>query len=48
VAVIQGKNVRFGLLRNDRAAVLAELQESLVFAREAAAQGAMFNFAIVG
>ena len=38
---------RFGLLRNDCETVISELRESLEFAREAAANAAKFNFAVV-
>ena len=44
---IETRKPRFGLIRNDYEAVVAELRESLAFAREAAAQAAKFNFAIV-
>jgi len=44
---IQAKKTRFGLLRNDHDNVVLELQESLAFARKAAAMNAKFNFAIV-
>jgi hypothetical protein len=44
---IESKKPRFGLLRNDYDAVVAELRESMAFARDAAAQSAKFNFSIV-
>jgi hypothetical protein len=44
---VRQRKTRFGLLRNDHDAVVAELQESIVFAKAAAAKGAKFNFAIV-
>jgi hypothetical protein len=44
---IEAKKPRFGLLRNDYDAVVAELRESMAFARDAAAQSAKFNFSIV-
>lgn len=46
LAEIQSRNIRFGLLRNDQAAVVAELQESIAFAKRADA-GAKFNFSVV-
>lgn len=47
IDAIETRKPRFGLIRNDYEAVVAELRESLAFAREAAAQAAKFNFAIV-
>jgi hypothetical protein len=44
---IESKKPRFGLLRNDHDAVVAELRESMAFARDAATQSAKFNFSIV-
>lgn len=47
LAHVQQDGTRFGLLRNDHEHVVAELQESLDFARGAADAGARFNFSIV-
>ncbi|MCC6927755.1 MAG: hypothetical protein IT359_02080 [Gemmatimonadaceae bacterium] len=44
---IVAKNVRFGLLRNQQAQVLAELDEVIAFAREHAVREGEFNFAVV-
>jgi hypothetical protein len=44
---IESKKPRFGLLRNDYNTVVAELRESMAFAREAVTQSAKFNFSIV-
>ena len=44
---IQSKDIRFGLISNAQKAVIAELEESLVFAKEAASHAAKFNFAVV-
>lgn len=44
---IERDKPRFGLLRNDYDAVLAELRESLAFARAMAESGAKFNFSVV-
>lgn len=44
---IRASNTRFGWLSNDQPMVLKELEESLKFARAAAAKGARFNFAVV-
>lgn len=44
---IEREKPRFGLLRNDRDAVLAELRESLAFARDAAGDASKFNFSVV-
>ena len=47
IDAIETRKPRFGLIRNDYEAILAELRESLAFAREAAAHAAKFNFSIV-
>lgn len=47
IATIESKRPRFGLLRNDCDAVLAELREAFAFAEDAAARGARFNFSVV-
>lgn len=47
IAEIETKKVRFGLLRNDHDAVLAELKESLSHAQGAMASGGKFNFSVV-
>lgn len=47
IAEIATKKVRFGLLKNDHDAVLAELKESLSHAQGAAAKGGKFNFSVV-
>lgn len=44
---VETKRPRFGLLRNDCDAVIAELRESLAFARDAAEKAAKFNFSVV-
>lgn len=44
--IVAGKT-RFGLLRNDHDAVVAELKESLAYAHLAAQGGAKFNFSVV-
>lgn len=44
---VQERGIRFGLLRDDHDEVVRELSESLAFARDAAAQGARFNFSVV-
>ncbi len=44
---IRENRTRFGLLRNDHDLVVAELSESLAFARSALDRGANFNFSIV-
>lgn len=44
---VETKRPRFGLLRNDCDAVIAELRESLAFARAAAESAAKFNFSVV-
>lgn len=47
LAHIQQNGTRFGLLRNDHDQVVAELQESIAFARDSAEAGARFNFCVV-
>ncbi len=44
---VRSKKPRFGLLKDDRDDVVSELEESIAFAKNAAAKGARFNFAIV-
>ncbi len=44
---IRARNIRFGLLRNEHEAVVAELEESLRYAEAAADEGAQFNFSVV-
>lgn len=44
---IVSKNVRFGLLSNQQAQVLAELDEVSAFARSHATQAERFNFSVV-
>ncbi len=44
---IEREKPRFGLLRNDYEAVVAELRESLAFARDTAANASKFNFSVV-
>ncbi len=45
--VIREENTRFGVLGNAHDDVVAELEESLEFARTAVASSARFNFALV-
>lgn len=47
LAEIRARKIRFGLLRDDHEAVVAELEESLRYAEDAAGQGAQFNFSVV-
>jgi len=47
LAHIKSNQIRFGLLKNDHDDVVAELEESVAFAKDAADKGAMFNFSIV-
>lgn len=47
LAEIEARKVRFGLLRNDHDAVVAELKESLAYAASTTAADARFNFCIV-
>ena len=44
---IRANDVRFGLLSNDQADVIEELEESLEFAKQAAEHSAKFNFSVV-
>ncbi len=44
---IRAGNIRFGLLKNEHEDVVAELEQSLRYAEEAAAEGAQFNFSVV-
>jgi hypothetical protein len=44
---IEGRKTRFGLLRNDHDAIVAELKEGLACAGGASATEARFNFCIV-
>ncbi len=45
--VVRDERTRFGVLGNAHDDVVAELEESIEFAREAAARSARFNFALV-
>ncbi|MDJ0794965.1 MAG: hypothetical protein QNI98_12080 [Woeseiaceae bacterium] len=45
--VVREDQTRFGVLGNAHDDVVAELEESIEFAREAAAKAAKFNFALV-
>jgi hypothetical protein len=47
IVKIESEKIKFGLLRNDYDAVVAELKESLEFARGAAVRGGKFNFSVV-
>ncbi|MDP9139518.1 MAG: hypothetical protein M3O62_01835 [Pseudomonadota bacterium] len=47
LATVRQQKTRFGLLRNDHDAVVAELEESIAFARIAGAKKAQFNFCVV-
>jgi hypothetical protein len=47
ITEIETRKLRFGLLKNDHDAVLAELKESLSYAQDAAAKGGKFNFSVV-
>lgn len=47
LAEIRDKKIRFGLLKNEHEDVVAELEESLRYAEEAADEGAQFNFSVV-
>ena len=44
---IETDNIRFGTARNAREDIVAELQESIAFAREAVTKSAKFNFGVV-
>jgi len=46
-AVISAEKPRFGVLKNDCDAVMAELSESIEYAKKASEAGAKFNFSIV-
>lgn len=47
LAEIEARKIRFGLLRNDHDAVVAELKESLAYVGSTAAADARFNLCIV-
>lgn len=47
LGAVKSKKPRFGLLRDDYDDVVSELEESIAFARAAAAKGGRFNFAMV-
>ena len=47
LAHIREKQTRFGLLKNEHDEVVEELEESIAYAKTAAASGAKFNFSIV-
>ncbi|MGH8493976.1 MAG: hypothetical protein ACRERR_12875 [Moraxellaceae bacterium] len=47
LAEIRDKKIRFGLLKDEHEDVVAELEESLRYAEEAAEEGAQFNFSVV-
>ena len=47
LGAVKSKKPRFGLLKDDFDDVVSELEESISFAKTAAAKGAGFNFAIV-
>jgi hypothetical protein len=47
LAVISAEKPRFGVLRNDYDVVVAELSESIVYAKKASEVGARFNFSVV-
>ena len=47
LAEIRSKKIKFGFLKDDHNNVVSELEESLVFARAAAAKQGKFNFSIV-
>lgn len=47
VAEIKARNIRFGAFSNAQQDVLADIDESLKFAREAASRSAKFNFSVV-
>ncbi len=47
LGAVKSKKPRFGLLKDDFDDVVSELEESVAFAKDAAAKGARFNFAIV-
>ena len=45
--VVRNEGTRFGMIRNAHDKVVAELEESIEFAKQAAAKSARFNFALV-
>lgn len=47
LAAIESKQIRFGAIKNNYDDVVAELEESIAFAKVAAENGARFNFSIV-
>lgn len=47
LAVITAEKPRFGLMKNDHETVVAELSESIAYAKKASELGAMFNFSVV-
>jgi len=47
IKVVRDENMRFGVIGNAHDEVVAELEESVAFAREAAARSAKFNFALI-
>jgi len=47
LAAVREKQTRFGLLKNEHDAVVAELDESIAFASTAEAKNAKFNFSVV-
>jgi hypothetical protein len=47
LAVIRAERPRFGVMKNDYDAVVAELSESIEYAEKAVEQGAKFNFSVV-
>lgn len=47
ISHISTKNTKFGLLRNDSEAIIAELKDSLVIANRAKSADGMFNFSVV-
>ena len=47
LALVTAQKPRFGLVRNDYEAVVAELSESIEFAKKAGASAARFNLSVV-
>ncbi|MDX1527718.1 MAG: hypothetical protein R3337_03760 [Gammaproteobacteria bacterium] len=47
LGAVRSKKPRFGLLKDNIDDVVSELEESIAFAKAAAAEGAKFNFSIV-
>lgn len=47
ISEIEAKKTRFGLLKNEHDAVVAELKESLHYAQGVSARGGKFNFSVV-